>query len=219
MSCVCLWIPGSPTGAAASADAPPHTGATPGDRASSRSALVATLLAVAPHVAVETRGEGSGTRYWVDARGLPVRRVARAVLRLAREAGAADARVGVAGTAAAAELAATAAPDTPRPDGEPPITVVPPGTDASFLAPLPLAALAAALVGDGEGGVGAAAVTTLVAALRDVGLETCGDLAQLTRAAVELRFGAPGVALWRLARADATLRTRQPLALFPPRPR
>jgi hypothetical protein len=52
-----------------------------------------------------------------------------------------------------------------------------------------------------------------------VGLETCDDLARLTRAAVELRFGPAGVALWRLARADATVRTRHPLALFPPRPR
>ncbi|HEU4632062.1 MAG TPA: hypothetical protein VFS08_20090 [Gemmatimonadaceae bacterium] len=214
-------------------DHPPH-----------RPALVAALLTVAPHVAVETRP--GGTLFWVDARGLPARRVARAVLRLARQAGApasgaAAARVGMARTAVAAELAATTLPPDVRRAGvePPPITVVPPGTDEAFLAPLPLAALARAAAepdapgtnapgtnapgaGAPRGGrhaAGAARPEALVAALRDVGLETCGDLARLTRAAVELRFGAAGVALWRLARADATVRTRHPLALFPPRPR
>lgn len=35
-----------------------------------------------------------------------------------------------------------------------------------------------------------------------VGIETCGDLARLAQESVEVRFGAEGVHLWRLSRAD-----------------
>ena len=46
-----------------------------------------------------------------------------------------------------------------------------------------------------------------------VGLETCGDLARLTRESVEVRFGRDGLALWKLARAD------DPRPIFSSRPR
>ena len=46
-----------------------------------------------------------------------------------------------------------------------------------------------------------------------VGLESCGDLARLTRESVEVRFGREGLATWRLARAD----DRRPI--FSSRPR
>src|SRR5690606_39885538 len=118
-----------------------------------------------------------------------------------------DTRVGVADSAMAAELAAAVvAPDARSTGLDPCITVVPPGTDAQFLASHPLTALTGAGAGAAspataesggkrargrgrsESGSSAATVTTLISSLRDVGLETCGDLAQLTRAAVELRF-------------------------------
>ena len=218
MSYVCLWIPRSQTGA--ECDAP--GGATDGTSDSSGGSgpdFVATLLTVAPHVALETRA--AGTLYWVDVRGLLARRVADAVLRMAREAGHARARVGVAGTAIAAELAVATRGGA---DGAPALVVVPPGMDASSLAPLPLTELAeaassGAIVDERGHGVSSATVATSIAMLEDVGVESCGDLARLTQAAVELRFGTIGTALWRLARADATSRGRHALSLFPPVPR
>lgn len=216
MSYVCLWIPRSPTGAACDAE----VGTEADARADGEIAtgFVTSLLAVAPHVALETRA--AGALYWVDVRGLLARRVANAVLRMAREAGHVRARIGVAGTAIVAELAASREGD----NGGPALVVVPPGTDASFLAPLPLTGLAeaassGAIVDERGRGVTPAVVATAIASLEDVGVESCGELARLTRAAVELRFGVVGVALWRLSRADATLRGRHSLSLFPPAPR
>lgn len=232
MSYVCLWIPRSPTaaecdatdavtgavtGVATDAATDAATGNATADH-DAASGFVTSLLTVAPHVALETRAEGA--LYWVDVRGLLARRVANAVLRMAREAGHAHARIGVAGTAIAAELAAAREGE----GGGPALVVVPPGTDASFLAPLPLTGLAeaassGAIVDERGHGVSPAVVATSIASLEDVGIESCGELARLTQAAVELRFGAIGVALWRLARADTTLRGRHSLALFPPVPR
>src|SRR5690606_15370520 len=181
--------------------------------------LTAALLDIAPHVALETRA--GGALYWVDARGQRAEGVARGALHIARQRGATDARVGVANSAVAAGRAAgkgaTAAGVS--------VAVIPPDGGAQFLAPHPLTELAEAVRGTGVAGTedgersATTSVTTLISALRDVGIETCGDLARLTRAAVELRFGPPGVALWRLATADRTVHTRHPLALFPPRRR
>jgi hypothetical protein len=163
-------------------------------------------------VAVESReGLDGGALLWLDGRGLPARRVARQALRIAREHGIARARVGLARSAIGAEAAATSSSFArgTAPDAKPSsVTIVPPDGDAAFLAPLPLALLLR------DGGTPA-----LAASLADVGLRTCGDLAGLTRAAVEIRFGAEGMRLWQLARADGTASARRALALFPPRRR
>ena len=46
-----------------------------------------------------------------------------------------------------------------------------------------------------------------------IGLQTCGDLARLSRESVEVRFGREGLVLWQLARAD------DPRPIFSSRPR
>jgi protein ImuB len=151
--------------------------------------LSAALLAISPHVAIGARGV-----IWADARGLPVREVADAVFAIARDHGVEDARVGVARVAIAAEVAATV--------GRTPVMIVLPGDERAFLAPYPLRMLAdAAPVPPSP---------KLSAALADVGIEQCGELAALTLEEVEVRFGAEGVALWRLARADDSRRVFEP---------
>src|SRR5262245_15945981 len=85
------------------------------------------------------------------------------------------ASVGVAST----KLVAKIASDLRKPDG---LVVVEPGTEAGFLAPLPISRL---------WGVGA----STAAALRDFSVATIGDLQVLDRAALVRRFGKHGAAL------------------------
>lgn len=174
MTHVCVWTPVWPTGAASPADLAPR------------------LLDVTPRVAV------AADRVWLDGRGLDAAGAARTALRRLRRLGLSEARAGVADAAIAAAVAAEWADDLPAHAAErnARITVVPPGRDRAFLAPLPLAVLHPLPPLDGW--------------LQDTGLGTCADLAALSREAVEVRFGPAGVALWRLARAD------DPRLLFPP---
>jgi DNA polymerase-4 len=85
------------------------------------------------------------------------------------------ASVGVAAT----KLVAKIGSDLRKPDG---LVVVPPGTEAAFLAPLPISRL---------WGVGPSTAT----ALRDFGVATIGDLANLERTALVRRFGKHGASL------------------------
>ena len=96
----------------------------------------------------------------------------------------------------AAELAVRAGHGN-RDEG--PISVVAPGTDRAFVALFPIDVLDPP--------------PRLVPLLFGIGVATCGELAVLEREAVEVRLGAEGVALWRLARAD----DRRREAFFPPR--
>ncbi len=164
--------------------------------------MLRALLRVTPHTAAERHEDG--VLVWADARGLPARRVARGVRRAARavfgEACGGALRLGVARVPVAAEVAARhggASPDAP------PVVLVASRHERAFLAERPLAALAHT----------PAWSRRLAAALADVGLERCGELAALPLAAVEVRFGAAGAALWRLARAD------DPRRIFAPAPR
>ena len=84
MSYVCLWSPSWPTGADFPAD------------------LVASLLGVAPRVAVGVRG-----LVWGDARGMNASALATEMVRVASDYGFDDVRAGVAITTVAAEVAAT----------------------------------------------------------------------------------------------------------------
>jgi protein ImuB len=136
-------------------------------------------------VVVEARGV-----IWVDVRGLPAPRLAWELLERAgwREG---EVRAGVASIPVAAEAAARS--------GESPVTVVEPGRERAFLAPLPLALL------DAD--------PKLLRLLDGVGVRSCGELGELAREAVEVRFGAEASGLWRRARGD------DPRLLFRPIPR
>ncbi len=188
--------------------------------------LLAQLLAVAPRAAIAP-GEQLA---WLDARGLdPVALTQRAREALG-EIGVTQVFAGASRVPIVAAIAARTAerretrderreaPETRSLSGdEPPSSLVsrlsslgppsslvsplsvPPGAERSWLAPFPLDVLRPA--------------NTLLSLFAGVGLETCGDLARLTRESVEVRFGRDGLALWKLARAD------DPRPIFSSRPR
>jgi hypothetical protein len=119
---------------------------------------------------------------WGEAWGLPLERVIAAIGVRLPEAGARAVRCGAATTPVAARGAAGLA------DPEQGARIVAVGEDREFLAPLPVDVL------EPE--------ERLRTMLEDVGIERCGQLAELPREAVEVRFGPEAVALWRLARAE-----------------
>jgi protein ImuB len=145
-----------------------------------RAALAGALLRAAPRV---TPVRGHPRALWADAGGMERlggdAAVAGALVEAARGAGV-HARVGIAGTCIAA-AAATREPGAP-------FRVVAPGGDAKYLRRRSLAVLPIA--------------PALRETLRLLGIATCGALAALGPADVELRFGAAGLETWRLARAD-----------------
>jgi nucleotidyltransferase/DNA polymerase involved in DNA repair len=148
--------------------------------------LLAQLLAVAPRAAIAP-GEQLA---WLDARGLdPVALTARARAALA-EIGVTEVFAGAARVPCVAAIAAKERNSR---------LSVPAGTERAWLAPLPLDVLAPA--------------DKLMSLFAGVGLETCGDLARLSRESVEVRFGREGLLLWKLARAD------DPRPIFSSRPR
>jgi hypothetical protein len=151
--------------------------------------LAAALLAHAPRLAV-----GESGRVWADARGLSGSALAAELLEVTREYGVSDARAGVAMTAIAAEVAAVHG--EVRELGTP--LVIRPGSDRDFLDPHPISVLSPP--------------EHLVPLLDGIGIETCADLARLPAESIEVRLGADGVRLWRLARAD------DPRWLFRPTP-
>jgi DNA polymerase-4 len=101
--------------------------------------------------------------------------IARRIKQTIRDEVGLTASVGVATT----KLVAKIASDLRKPDG---LVVVPPGDEAAFLAPLPIARL----WGVGE---------KTAAALRDFGVQTIGDLASLPPEAMARRFGKHGGSL------------------------
>ncbi|GAB3695542.1 DNA polymerase Y family protein [Halorubrum pallidum] len=101
--------------------------------------------------------------------------------RIEREAGV-PASVGVAPNMSAAKVAS----DADKPDG---LVVVPPGSVADFLAPLPTADVH---------GVGPVTERTLA----DMGIETAGDLAAADPDRLDAELGDRGRALYRRARGD-----------------
>lgn len=141
-------------------------------------AVVACLLKVVPRVAVDSQGA-----IWADARGLAARATAERLLELLATPGGVgkgSARAGVAAVPVAAEVAARHSRGT--------VTQVREGNERDFLAPHKLAVLRPPFA--------------LANLLDAAGIERCGDLARVAREAVEVRFGADGARLWRLARAD-----------------
>lgn len=147
--------------------------------------LTLLLLEEAPRVVIEGRGV-----IWVDAGGLPADRLARRLLERFAKHEVEGVRIGGAIAPIVAEGAARF--------GEGDIALVPRGEEARLLASCPLHLL-----------------TTderLLSMLAGVGIRGCGDLADLSEEAAEVRFGNEGVKLRRLARGD------DPRLLFRPIP-
>lgn len=97
-----------------------------------------------------------------------------------------EAELGLSGSLGAAtnKLVAKIASDFRKPHG---ITIVPPGQEAAFLAPLPIRRL---------WGVGEVTGRELAR----LGIRTIGDLARLSAEELHVRFGTNGDGLWRAAR-------------------
>lgn len=177
--------------------------------------VVGSLLALSPNVAIASAPGGIMT--WVDARGLAARDVARDALDVVRAAGVGETTTGVANVALVAEIAARhgvrrgAVQPTKRRVSHA-ITRVAPKHEREFLAAHTIAALLETEAWPPT--LSGVEVRRAMAALADAGIETCGELAALATDAVEVRFGAAGVALWRLAHGDDPRRifTRVPRA-------
>jgi hypothetical protein len=145
---------------------------------------------------------------WVDARGLDAERVAREALGVLLRLGLSNVKVGIGRTAIVAELAAAAGTGNgERGTGNRGTGSREPGTGTASgcsdsRQPVPGSRFPV------PGSLGAHPISILepdaaVATLLDgIGVETCGDLAALEAESVEVRLGAEGVRLWKLARGE-----------------
>jgi protein ImuB len=140
--------------------------------------LAPAVLKIAPRVVVDQ----GRSQIWADGKSLEVEEICRDLEAVIQERGGTAVQIGVSTVPVAAEVAA-------RTGGEVNSVIrVPAGQELQFLAAQPISALSP---------------SPPVRNLFDgVGIETCGDLARLEQQSVEVRFGAEGVHLWRLARAD-----------------
>ncbi|HEX5871193.1 MAG TPA: hypothetical protein VFY65_12290 [Longimicrobium sp.] len=154
----------------------------PALEAGARAALSGALLAAAPRV-IPVRGHPRA--FWADVTGMEGHGgdagVGRALADAAERAGW-MARVGVAGCCIAAAAATR--------ERAVPVRVVPPGREAAYLRRRSLALMPIS--------------ADLRQSLELLGMRTCGDLAALVPAEVELRFGNEGLRAWRLAHGDDT---------------
>ena len=144
--------------------------------------LAPTVLKVVPRVALDT---GRGL-IWADGRGLSSGYIAADIQSRLTHQGATKAQLGLAIVPVVAEVAARYRGDDAN--SVQAMTAVVPGDDRDFLARHPISVLAPS--------------PPLMSLFDGVGIETCGDLARLDQESVEVRFGAEGVHLWRLSRAD-----------------
>lgn len=156
--------------------------------------LCRRALTIAPRI----RLEPVRRLLWADARGLAAPAIGAALVELGLTLGGPDdpdtiPRAGVADTPIAALVAAR--------HGSEPVTVVPPGGDREFLAPFDPDVL------------DPPPPASLYPLLAGIGIEKLGDLAALDAQSVEVRFGAEGVRIWKLARGD------DPRPVFGPSPR
>lgn len=160
--------------------------------------VVAALSVFTPQVeivepGVAALGTRGPSRYFGGDETL-ARRIHRAVTEATDDPDHSTVRIGVADGPLIAHLAARAAtPHTPR--------IVPPGTAPSFVAPLPLSALA-----------GLVTAPDILATWTQLGLRTLGDVAALPASAVLGRFGTDGTRLQQLAAGmDPTTSSPTPL--------
>ena len=141
--------------------------------------IAAAVLRVVPRVAVDSlRG-----MIWADGKSLELTAICQDIgVALAGEKGL---HLGVAAIPIAAEVAARFRGK----GGEvPAVTRIPIGDEREFLSRSPIAVLDPS--------------PPLMNLFDGTGIESCGDLACLEQESVEVRFGAEGAHLWRLARAD-----------------
>ena len=182
---VCLWSPAWRTVADSLADLSP------------------ALLTVAPRVVTEER---RGGLVWVDARGLDAERIARASLEVLRGLGLSNVRVGLGRTAIVAEIQAAVGtgdwgPGTGGNGDQRPALAT---SDQQAGLPSPRSPVPS----PPQHSLGTLPITvlepddTLAVLLDGIGVETCADLAALEGESVEVRLGAEGVRLWKLARGD-----------------
>jgi protein ImuB len=152
--------------------------------------LVPQLLTVAPRVTIGSRGV-----VWADARGLNAELLARDLIevfqlhdpsRLSPHASRfpLPVRAAISLVPIAAEVAALYGSGT--------LIRIPIGTERDFLGPFPIGVLETS--------------PFLASLLEGIGVERCADLAKLDLESIEVRFGAEGAGIWRLARADDTRR-------------
>jgi hypothetical protein len=163
--------------------------------ADSLAELSPALLTVAPRVVTEER---RGGLVWVDARGLDAEHIARSALEVLRGIGLSNVRAAVGETPIVAEIIASGIGNRESGIGTtsgpidshlPTFGGLPPIPDSrQSLGPLPISVLEPD-----------PALATL---LDGIGVETCGELAALEGESVEVRLGAEGVRLWKLARGE-----------------
>lgn len=146
-------------------------------------AAVAAVTARVPRLAVE-----AGARIWVDARGLDVRAL-HEQLRRAIAATGVTCKAGASTIPIAAQLAASRA-ETGT------LETVKPGDEREFVADFPLRALEVA--------------DRIITLLDGIGVDTCRELAALSREAIEVRFGPECIPVWRMSRADDERRLFRP---------
>lgn len=139
------------------------------------------ILKVAPRIAVDA----GKWQIWVDGKSLEIQVIHEKITTVLQQQNAINAQVGAARIPIAAEVAARFRASEPTPST---LTIVPPGADRQFIAPHPITILNPS--------------QPLQNLFDGVGIETCGDLGLLEHESVEVRFGAEGTHLWRLARAD-----------------
>src|SRR5512141_1651307 len=142
--------------------------------------LSPSLLKIVPRVLMA----GESKLVWCDGRSLPVRETTAKILSALQQYHDSKAQVAVSMVPVAAQVAAQAQQGITAST----ITIIPPGTEREFLAPQPIWVLGPS--------------PQLASLFDGVGIEKCADLARLESESVEVRFGAEGVELWRLARAD-----------------
>ena len=164
--------------------------------------LSPALLTVTPRVVTEER---RGGLVWVDARGLDADQVARSAVDVLRGLGLSNVQVGIGKSPIVAEVYAvsgignresgietasgSSGPRHPIPDSRFPIPDSLGNLPPSVLEPDP----------------------HLAALLDGIGVETCAELAALEGESVEVRLGAEGVRLWKLARGDDDRRIFAPI--------
>lgn len=121
------------------------------------------------------------TQIWADGKSLQLQDLCHKITTELSHIKISKATLGVSTIPIAAEMAA-------RTGNEASPVLVPAGGERGFLAHQPIDLLDPS--------------PPLTNLFDGVGIETCGDLAGLEQESVEVRFGAEGVHLWRLARAD-----------------
>lgn len=155
--------------------------------ADSITGLLPRLLKIVPRLSIEVERQ----LIWADARSLMAKDVIIDLIAASIQQDNSIPQVGVSLVPITAEVAARFSREialSPAAATTHPTTTVLPGREREFLAPQPIFMLEPS--------------PHLASLFDGVGIEKCGDLARLEGESVEVRFGAEGMQLWRLARAD-----------------